>query len=192
MRKRTWTDEQFINAVKNNKSIAGVLKEIGLNMTGANYKSFKMTVTRLELDTSHFTGCGHLKNKNHNWGKKKDLKLVLVEKSDYTCSSSLKKRLINEGVLQNYCSICGIDTWNGLGISLQLDHINGNNIDNRIENLRILCPNCHSQTNNFAGKNARIIRIPKQDNICKTCGGKTSSKLYENCSSCYNKSRSVD
>lgn len=79
---------------------------------------------------------------------------ILVKNSNYANISSLKKRLINENILEYKCACCGnAGEWNGKPLSLQLDHINGNNRDHRKENLQFLCPNCHSQTNTYAGKN---------------------------------------
>ena len=114
-----------------------------------------MTVRRLSLDTSHWTGQGHLKGKTHNWTKKIPLSKILVVNSQYVSSSNLKRRLLREGVLEYLCSKCGITTWNEEPIILQLDHINGDNLDHRKENLRLLCPNCHSQTQTFAGRNIK-------------------------------------
>lgn len=65
----------------------------------------------------------------------------------------LKNRLIKEGLLKNECSICGISEWNGKLLNCELDHIDGNRTNHRIENLRILCPNCHSQTDTYRSKN---------------------------------------
>ena len=70
-----------------------------------------------------------------------------------TSRSYLKKRIIKEKLLDYHCQICGIDSWQGQPLSLHLDHIDGNRFDSRLENLRFLCPNCHSQTPTFAGKN---------------------------------------
>jgi HNH endonuclease len=71
---------------------------------------------------------------------------------------NLKRRLLREGLKQDRCEACGIDTWLGLPLSLALHHVNGDPRDNRLENLRLLRPNCHSQTPNFAGRNARRER----------------------------------
>jgi hypothetical protein len=70
-----------------------------------------------------------------------------------TKRSYLKRRLIAAGLKQDRCEECGVEEWQGKPISLPLHHINGNGSDNRLENLQILCPNCHSQTPNFAGRN---------------------------------------
>lgn len=78
---------------------------------------------------------------------------ILTENSNY-CRAHLKVRLIKEGLLENKCGI--YNEWNGEPLSLQLDHKNGINNDNRLDNLRFLCPNCHSQTDNYSGKAKKI------------------------------------
>ena len=81
---------------------------------------------------------------------------ILVENSTYTNRTALKERLIKEKILEYKCAICGNEgIWNGNPLTLQLDHINGINNDHRIKNLRFLCPNCHSQTETFSGRNKR-------------------------------------
>jgi 5-methylcytosine-specific restriction endonuclease McrA len=75
----------------------------------------------------------------------------------------LKLRLIDAGLLENVCAECGIDSWRGATISLCLHHVNGDGKDNRLENLMLLCPNCHSQTDNFAGRNRGRLRVVRDD-----------------------------
>ena len=70
----------------------------------------------------------------------------------------LKKRLLRAGLLTNACAVCGINQWQGRPLVLELDHINGVSDDHRLENLRLLCPNCHSQTDTYCGRNIRIAR----------------------------------
>jgi 5-methylcytosine-specific restriction endonuclease McrA len=69
--------------------------------------------------------------------------------------TNLKRRMIREGLVVSRCAFCGIGAWRGQPLSLELDHINGDPHDYRIDNLRLLCPNCHSQTETFSGRNAR-------------------------------------
>jgi len=152
---RKYTDEEFINAVKDSFSFAQVLSKVGLMPTGGNYVLAHKRVKDLELDISHFTGSGHLKGKTHNWGKKKSLAEILVRDSSYTQTSKLRKRLIQEKLMDYKCFCCGGTEWLGKPIPLELEHINGDRFDNRIENLSLLCPNCHAQTDTYRGKNKK-------------------------------------
>jgi len=108
------------------------------------------------------------------------LEKILVENSSFS-RSHLKKRLIKNGLLEKKCQICGMEpTWNNNPLSLVLDHINGVNNDNRIENLRLLCPNCNSQTSTFAGRQL------KKQFYCSECH-KVISRWGERCRSCATK-----
>ena len=161
MSSRCFTDQELIAAVKSSFSIACVLKILRLSPTGSNYKAMHMHFSRLGLDTSHFTGQGHLRGKHHNWTPKRPLPEILVVGSTYMGSTSkLKRRLIKEGLLVNRCSECGLlPEWRGKPLTMVLDHRNGDNTDNRLENLRLLCPNCNSQQPTFAGKNRGRYRL---------------------------------
>lgn len=150
-RRTNYTEQEFIRAVQTCYSVASVLHTLGLKATGGNYKLFYRRVKILNLDTSHFTGQGHLKGKSHCWNQQ-NLSDILIENSTYTNTNFLKKRLLKEGLLNYQCILCGISNWCNQPIVLQLDHINGNHFDNRLENLRLLCPNCHSQTETFTNK----------------------------------------
>jgi hypothetical protein len=78
---------------------------------------------------------------------------ILCGKHPHYQRRGLKRRLFKEGIKENRCEMCGIVEWRGVKISLELDHINGNTYDHCLENLRILCPNCHATTSNYRGKN---------------------------------------
>lgn len=96
--------------------------------------------------------CSSPKNEN----KIIPLQEILDGKHPQYQTFKLNKRLLKEKILENKCSVCQIDSWNNLPISLHLDHINGESSDHRLENLRLLCPNCHSQTETYCGKNKKI------------------------------------
>lgn len=164
--KTKYTNIEFIEAVKNSYSISQVLKKLSLSATGSNYKGFKLRAKRLGADVSHFTGQAHLKGKKHNWTKKIPLEEILVKNSSYQSRENLKKRLIKKGILEYKCYECGLKEWRDKPLSLQLEHKNGDNTDNREENLTLLCPNCHSQTPTFAGRNNKK---EKKKRYCKEC-----------------------
>jgi len=100
-----------------------------------------------------------------NWRKGKSI----TPTADMLCNNSaysntmVRKRIQSESLLEYKCLHCGITKWNGVEITLELDHINGNNRDNRLENLRFLCPNCHSLTETFRGRNINSGRIKVSD-----------------------------
>jgi 5-methylcytosine-specific restriction endonuclease McrA len=147
------TDQEVIEAINSSQSYRQALIKLGLKPIGGNYRILQRRIKEIKLDTGHFTGQGHLKGKTHNWATRTPLTEILVEGSNYQ-SYGLKNRLLKEKIIENKCSECGLlDEWNGKKINHHLDHINGINTDNRLENLRLLCPNCHSQTDTYTGKN---------------------------------------
>jgi hypothetical protein len=153
-RPRKYTDDQFIEAVKNSFSIRSVLSKIGIRPTGGNYEVAKRRIIDLGLDISHFTGKGHLAGKTHNWAKKTPTNEILIKNSNHGITThKLKNRLIKEGYFDRKCYGCGRTKWEGQDIPIELEHKNGNRFDNRIENLTILCPNCHALTKTYRGKN---------------------------------------
>jgi hypothetical protein len=93
-----------------------------------------------------------------------------------------KLRLIKLGIFQNICGICSIANWNGKVLSLHLDHIDGNPKNNLITNLRLLCPNCHSQTETYCGKN---VNKQKKTNYCLGCNKVLFSSWTSRCSDCF-------
>lgn len=154
MRARKYTDEELTIAVQESRSWSQVLKRIGLKAGGGSYDHVKLIAERLELDSSHFTGKGWNVGMVFRPGKHYSLDEILVENSTYG-SHKLRLRLIKEGVFEAKCSKCCGTVWQGEPIPLELDHINGVNDDHRIDNLRLLCPNCHAQTSTYCGKNKK-------------------------------------
>jgi predicted RNA-binding Zn-ribbon protein involved in translation (DUF1610 family) len=165
IKSKHFTEQEFIEAVKTSHSIKECLRKLDLASSGTSYTIFHSRVKALELDISHF-GVSAIKRDYINFNKR-EFEEILVENSPNKSLNNLKKRLIKEGLLHYSCSKCGISEWNGAGLSLHLDHVNGISNDNRIENLRLLCPNCHSQTETYAGKN---IKKKKKTYNCVDCG----------------------
>lgn len=153
---RSWTDEELIAAVKIKYSYAAVIKEIRLIPAGGNYVQVHRRIRELDLDTAHFTGMRWNAGTTYHTNIRPILNSLLVEYSEVQ-SYKLKMRLYEEGRKQPKCELCGWARVSKDGrIPVELDHINGNHFDNRIENLRILCPNCHSIQPTHRGKNKKV------------------------------------
>lgn len=145
------SDMEFIDLVKKSNSYSDVLRALGLTTKGGPSQDIlKRRIKELNCNISHF-GDISIKSPTQVYS----VEDILVENSSYANIASLKRRIISSKLLKYECSKCGISSWNGQPLSLHLDHINGINNDHRIENLRFLCPNCHSQTDTYAGKNKK-------------------------------------
>ena len=197
--KHSYTIEEFKSAVQVSYSIAQALTKLGVSPRGGNYRVFKKFEKLYEIDTSHFTGQGHLRGKTHNFNTI-PLGEILIKDYEYS-SNKLRKRLISEGIKEHKCECCGLNEWLGEPIPLELDHIDGDHYNNILENLKILCPNCHAKTPTYRGKNKKNkksetirtkterIRTKKVYN-CLSCDIELSGKCKTNlCVSCYSKSQ---
>ena len=148
--KISWDIEKLPEVVANSTCWVDVIRAYGLNDKSAgNWKTFQSYANRLGIDTSHFVGKRSGRAVSPN---KRSLDEILVADSDYR-GCHLRGRLIQSGLKPDRCESCHLGEWMGQKIALELDHINGNNRDNRIENLRILCPNCHAMTDTWRGRN---------------------------------------
>lgn len=156
MSKRKWTDEQFKAAVAESLSYAQVLGRLHLRVAGSNYDTVKRKIAELGLDTTHMTGQGWNTDARFKpLREKQPLSAILVEHSTFVNANHLRERLLDEGVKTHRCECCGLTEWVGNPIPLELHHVNGIRNDQRIENLRLLCPNCHALTENYRGKNKK-------------------------------------
>lgn len=160
--KRSYTAQQLKEAAANSRSYRQMLMALGLAEYGSAYSFIKTAIEEVGVDISHFSHKGWNKGLEYRPRPKQDLSIILVENSVYTNVNALRKRLINEGVFDHICSCCGNSEWMGQKIPIELDHINGIKADNRIENLRLLCPNCHAQTTTYRGKNMKSAKDQKE------------------------------
>ena len=118
--------------------------------TGLHYNTFKRRAVKLNVWEPNQGGKGTSKPKMSG---KYILQDILEGKHSQYQTNKLKKRLVKEGIIEYNCSMCKIKEWNGKILVLELDHIDGNRTNHSVNNLRLLCPNCHSQTDTFRGKN---------------------------------------
>ncbi len=159
MRKRSWTKKDLINAVAKSTSNRQVLIKLHLVEAGGNYEQLKKYLDIYNIDTSHFSGKAWNKGMSGRYLPLRKTKDILVKNSDYQ-SFKLKKRLFFEKIKSPKCEECGWAKKSEDGrIPVELDHINGDRYDNRIENLRVLCPNCHSLKPTHRGRNKKIARV---------------------------------
>jgi Zn finger protein HypA/HybF involved in hydrogenase expression len=182
------SSEEFKEIVSSSSSYKEMLVRLGSNTIGGHYKTLKRRIFFEGIDDSELdkrrTKLRSEINKNKVF-KKASLEEMLTKDSYYS-SKHIKNRLLENELIKNECKLCGLPPfWNGKKLVLQLDHENGDSRDNTLENLRLLCPNCHTQTETFAGRNSKV-RKEKKVCICTSCGVSihktTKSGLCRKCS----------
>ena len=155
--KYDWSNkEEFIKDLKNSSCMSDFLNQQGLTATSGNFFTFKKWIKKHEVEINHFLR--KISTENIQLKYRKRLSTSQIFSSNcYHVNRATKKRMIEENIIPYICSGCenpGI--WNGKKLTLQLEHKNGNNTDNRIENLEYLCPNCHTQTHTYGSKNMHL------------------------------------
>jgi hypothetical protein len=176
-RKRTspvWTKSknEIQKLLNESSSFVEVLEKLGLCGHSGNHRTLKERIKLDNLNIEMLKKKREEKIRQSSIKKKIPLSKIMIENSSYG-TNHLKSRLIKEGVLEYYCEGCGNKgEWMGRKITLQLEHKNGKSRDHRLENLCFLCPNCHSQTDTYSGKNRSI----KKSRICLECKGPTKGK----------------
>lgn len=149
------SDEQFVELLKKSSTISEVLFKLGYTVKGNSwgYSQVKRRMDDLNLDYSIFKGkSAVIKTGRLNNVRKED---ILKENCKHQ-RTVLRRYVIKNNLIPYKCAICGCAEWQGKTLSLELDHINGINNDNRLENLRFLCPNCHSQTSTYGSRNQQL------------------------------------
>lgn len=155
MRSRRWTLRQLRTAARHVSSYRQLIQRLGLRPAGGNYAQVQKYLRENGISTVHFKGNGWNKGLRGIGKPRRPLEQILTKRSSYQ-SSKLKKRLFAAGLKVPLCELCG---WHERApdgrVPLELDHVNGMREDNRLENLRILCPNCHSLQGTHRGLNIR-------------------------------------
>jgi hypothetical protein len=138
-------EEEFIKVCNEAESMAKACAKLGLH-----FNTFKKHAQRLGCYHTNQGGKGTLKPKTTG---KIPTDEILEGKHPQYQTNKLRLRLIKEGIKDEKCEICGIEDWQGERLAFELDHIDGNSNNHLLENLRVVCPNCHSQTETYRAKN---------------------------------------
>ena len=166
MTKRKYSIQDVQQAVESNVSIAGVLRFLGLKPIGGNYRTINRLIQTHAIDTSHFTGQGWNVGLKFQPNRSITDESIFVKDSNYKCSWRLRERY-KKATGINHCECCGISDWMGKPLSFEIHHKNGDNTDNRLDNLVLLCPNCHCQTDNYRGRARLSARSERSDVECR-------------------------
>ena len=174
--KYDWNLERIKEIIPQCINFTEVLKMLSIPRQGNNSNTLKRLLDENNIDYSHFTGRARVYNNTST-----SISEYLSNRVKIT-SGKLRIKLLTEELKENKCEICGITKWHGKPIVCQLHHIDGNNQNNNLENLQILCPNCHSQTENYCGS----ANVNKTKYYCKDCG-KEINKGSVYCTICSHK-----
>jgi hypothetical protein len=170
-----FSKDKLISLIEKCSSSREILIQLGFDRRH-NFNALDKKLKSLGIDFRLF-----IQKKSKNISRISNDKIFCSH--SHVCNSTLKKRIIKDSLLEHKCKKCGLeDSWNNLPIVLQIDHINGIRNDNRLDNLRFLCPNCHSQTTTYCSKNPRI----KLKTIYCSCGNRKSLSA-KTCMICRNK-----
>ena len=143
--RRTWSDQSLVEAVESSKTVASILRKLGLQVRPGNYKTVQKRIKVLGLNTAHFTGKAHGTQKNRVLSNED----IFTQDADVG-RTTVRRRIVKDELLGYTCQVCGSQPeWKGKVLTLVLDHINGKCNDHRLSNLRFLCPNCNSQQDTF-------------------------------------------
>jgi len=181
MAKVNWNYETTYNAIKSSKTYADALRSLGLPVRSGNYGTITKYCKKYNISTDHFTSQAHGTSKPPNRIPTEAMFTV-----DSTVGNgSLKARIIRENLIPYKCSLCSINEWQGKRLVLVLDHINGTPLDNRLENLRFLCPNCNSQQATFCRGDKKLARQKRNEFKFVCSCGSNKTELASHCQKCF-------
>lgn len=184
------TDEQLAEAVRSSPSVSAAMRKLNRNPHGSNHKHYSLRIRKLGIDTSHFEVFHH-----EVGGRPRRTAigvLVLRPAGESRQGAKILRRSMLEVGVPLKCVFCGIaDQWNGKPITLHIDHINGVAWDDRIKNLRFLCPNCHSQTETYGPQKNPMSK--KSLRVCSKCSAPISAGSKSRiCNGCFTQPAKIE
>lgn len=175
IKNNNWDKERMVEALKGAKSKSDVLRNMGISTFPGNFRTLNKYAIKYNIELPVFIKTG---DKKMGEKPKKIKNDKLFCENSLHSSTPVKKRILKENLIKYECEKCkNKGFWQNEKLSLQLDHINGINNDHRLENLRYLCPNCHSQTKTFSGKKLKYNKT-----LCE-CGN-SKLKKSKKCIKC--------
>lgn len=156
--KGKYSKQLLEEAVNASNSFAGVLRHLDVRVSGGMQAYIKRKVIEYEINFDHFNGQAWRKNKKFVGERRQpEHYLIKLPKGSVKTKTMYLRRSMVEVGMDYVCAECGsLPEWMGKPLTLQIDHIDGDNLNNLIENLRFLCPNCHCQTETWGSKNKSI------------------------------------
>ena len=151
---RKYTKENLQEIANKCFSFRQMILELNLKETGGNYSNIQKRCKEFGVNTNHFFGpaWNKLGQPMFNLKNGTPIESFFIKGEKKISSSKVKNRVLNNGLKEYKCEICGLTEWLGRRLVIELHHINGDPTDNRLQNLQMLCPNCHSQTHNYCKK----------------------------------------
>lgn len=185
MSRKKYTKEEVIDAVKNSESYANVFRALEIKINGGSYYWLKKLIKEYDIDTSHFVSPKEMMKRNRRFFTKKDFsKITDLSNGERVKNRELKKMLDAHNV-KCECNICKISEWLGEPIVLDIDHIDENCTNNKLDNLQYLCPNCHRQKT-IKFKSKKEPSSNKKSEIKDKCQcGNLKRKSAKTCINCF-------
>jgi len=159
--KRSFSEQAVVAAIQDTTltSVSAILKRLGKSpFGGGSHALIRRIATKYGLPTSHWLGQGWAKGKKRPEYVKNAVESLHRRQGAKIRGSDIIPRLIRDGVKKHQCEECKQKTWNKQPIALEIHHVDGDAKNNQIENIKLLCPNCHAQTPNYGGRNKRVVR----------------------------------
>lgn len=179
VRTYNWDESKLREAIVTSGCKSDILRNLGISTKSGNFQTLEKYLKKYKIDTSHIV---YDNKRGNKWNRQYTNEEIFIKDSSYGNGSSLKARIIKDELLDYRCDKCGnTGVWNDQKLVLHLDHMNGDHYDNRLQNLRFLCPNCHSQTETYCVGKVREEKEPivsycecgrkkdDQSNKCHTC-----------------------